>query len=118
MQEYKDGTFGDVKTLEELKELLSDPQEIEKTSAIHFGTEDELQQKKEITAIVKWYGETLLDVHNKLDMIIKHFKIYPIIGEDKERAWWREYIVKIASGVETLILLQKDIFNVFVKIAK
>lgn len=47
MQEYKDGTFGDVqKGTELLKKLCDDIDELEKTEAVHFGTEDELAKKK------------------------------------------------------------------------
>ena len=81
MQEYKDGTCGEMRPLKELfSKLENNPVELAKTSAVHFGTKEELESKKEVVAIVKWYGDTLLEVQNKLDKIIKHFNIYDIIG--------------------------------------
>ncbi len=82
MQEYKDGTFGVTKPLKELFEELKDnSEELEKTAAIHIGTKEELENKKEFLQIVKWYGESITEIKDKLNKIIKHFKIYDIIGD-------------------------------------
>ena len=94
MQEYNDGSFGDIKdSAELLKELADDLPELEKTKAIHFGTEEDLRDMKtkgtkgafgnserrsEDNSSVKDY---LRRVDEKLDKIIKHFKIYDIIGQ-------------------------------------
>jgi len=81
MQEYRDGTFGEVENASDIfKKLEESTEEMNNTKCIHFGTEEELNRQKDISEIVKWYGETLCDVNNKLDKIIKHFKIYDIIG--------------------------------------
>lgn len=92
MQEYHDGSFGDIKDgAELLKELSENSLELDKTKAVHFGTEEDLRAMK-----VKAHGafggqaeyqdgtsvkDYLRRVDDKLDMIIKHFKIYPIVGE-------------------------------------
>lgn len=82
MIEYNDGTFGEIKPNKELlKELFEKEDELNKIKTVHFGTEKELTEYKEIVEIIKEYGETLLDVNNKLDKIIKHLKIVEIIGE-------------------------------------
>ncbi len=86
MQEYKDGTFGEVAPAQEIvKKLLEKEAELDKTAAVHFGSPEYLealkQEKAEVSGVVKYYGETLLRIEEKLDRIIKHFKIYPIIGE-------------------------------------
>jgi len=87
MQEYNDGTFSEPKELSQLvKDLQENEGELERTKTIHFGSKEELEaiklEKVEVSGVVKYYGETLLRVESKLDMIIKHFKIYPIIGEE------------------------------------
>ncbi len=81
MQEYRDGTFGEVKPMKDLfKDLLDSEEELTKTSAIHIGSEEELKQKRELAEIVRFYGSAIKDVQDKLDKIIKHFKIYDTIG--------------------------------------
>lgn len=92
MQEFNDGTFGEIKEAEKFKEIFENPEELAKTKAIHFGTEKELKEirckkggafgqsniNEKDNKSVKEY---LRDVEEKLDMIIKHFKIVRIIGE-------------------------------------
>jgi len=43
MQEYRDGSFGDIMEADKFKELLGNPEELKKTKAIHFGTVSELE---------------------------------------------------------------------------
>ena len=48
MQEYNDGSFGEIKEGNSLfKELIDNPEEMQKTKAIHFGTAEELLKKKQ-----------------------------------------------------------------------
>jgi len=47
MQEYNDGTFSKILVQESLIDALSDPKEMAKTKAIHFGTYEELQAMKD-----------------------------------------------------------------------
>jgi len=46
MQEYRDGSYGEIKESSKLKDLFNDEQELSRTKAIHFGTEEELLKKK------------------------------------------------------------------------
>jgi len=93
MQEYNDGSFGDIKNAEDFSKLFDEENagDLAKTKAIHFGTEEELgniknktkgafgnsERRSEDNSSVKEY---LRNVDRKLDKIIKHFKIYDIIG--------------------------------------
>lgn len=44
MQEYHNGSFGEIKNnVDLLKELVDNPNELVKTKTIHFGTVDELE---------------------------------------------------------------------------
>ena len=66
---------------DEMKKILDDPEEMKDTAAIHFGSREELEQKKVVGELVRYYGDTMQDLTEKLDMVIKHFGIVPIIGE-------------------------------------
>ena len=45
MQEFHDGTFGEIKEDESLlKDLLNNAEERAKTKAIHFGTREQLEE--------------------------------------------------------------------------
>lgn len=47
MQEYQDGTYGEIQESRRLFEkLLGDPAELEKTRAVHFGTEEQLEEMR------------------------------------------------------------------------
>lgn len=46
MQEYRDGSFGEIQEPSKLSELFNNEQELAKTKAIHFGTQEELLRKK------------------------------------------------------------------------
>lgn len=86
MQEFNDGTFGPIKTIEELKDAFSQPEELARTKAIHFGTEEQLQKIKDLGEKINagegmGVKEYLRVIDDKLDMIIKHFKIVRIIGQ-------------------------------------
>ena len=79
MQEYRDGSYGDVLPKEEIfKKLLEDANECKKTVAVHLGTKEALENKKVLDGI-RFYGETFLRIEEKLDRIIKHFNIVHII---------------------------------------
>lgn len=47
MQEYKDGTFGEIKDASNFQKLFEDTAELEKTKAIHLGTHGELKSIRE-----------------------------------------------------------------------
>lgn len=90
MQEYNDGSFGQIMAADELDKVLNDANELARTKAIHFGTEEELQtiknktkgafgnpeRRSEDNSSVKDY---LKRVDKKLDMIIKHFNIVHLL---------------------------------------
>ena len=85
MIEYNDGRMGEIMPFEEAtKRALLE----EEVKAIHVGTEEKLrelkqfkeQETKEVAAVVAYYGETLIRLEEKLDLIIKHFNIVRIIG--------------------------------------
>lgn len=85
MIEYNDGKFGEIKELAEALKQINDFD----VKALHIGTPEELAERKrqreleeeEIGINVRYYGETLLRIEEKLDRIIKHFNIYPIVGK-------------------------------------
>lgn len=81
MQEYKDGSYGEILPKEDIfKKLMEDASEAERTVAVHLGTKEALENKKVLDGIM-FYGETFLRVEEKLDRIIRHFNIVKIIGE-------------------------------------
>ena len=90
MQEYNDGSFGNIMEADKLKEVLSNPMELAKTKKIHFGTYEELQAMKQKVEELEdkrssSVKDCLLRVEDKLDMIIKHFRIVRIIGDAEYR---------------------------------
>ena len=91
MIENNDGSFSAIQPPEELLKALQEKSELlERAKAIHFGTEEELeaikQERAEVSGVVRYYGETLQRIEEKVDMIIKYFGIVPIIGTRKEQA--------------------------------
>lgn len=45
-QEYRDGTFGEIKEGGDLlKDLANNPDEMARTKSVHFGTREELEEK-------------------------------------------------------------------------
>ncbi len=47
MQEYRDGTFGEIRERESLlKDLLNDKKELDRTKVIHIGTHEDLTAKR------------------------------------------------------------------------
>ena len=85
MQERNDGSFGDIMDGQELMEKLQkDAKELGNTKAIHFGTEESLKAMKEPQPESQnpmGTQDRLGRIEEKLDMVIKHFKIVRIIGE-------------------------------------
>ena len=86
MQEYNDGSFGDIKPFQAVKELLNDESEMKKTKAIHFGTEEQLERLKQkhqelLDAKDLSVNGHLIKIEDKLNMIIKHFNIVHIVGK-------------------------------------
>ena len=86
MIEYNDGTLGEIKPL---SEAFKEAQENPNVAAVHIGSMDRLKEiqkqltkseDKELSKIIKYYGETFQRIEQKLDMIIKHFNIVHIIG--------------------------------------
>lgn len=86
MIEYNDGSLGEIKPL---SEAFKEAQENPNVAAVHIGSMDRLKQMqkqltesedKELSEVVKYYGETFMRIEEKLDRIIKHFGIVKIIG--------------------------------------
>jgi len=78
MPEFNDGHLGevvplpDISTLTKFKALIEEKQE--QIKRVHYGEIDELQRFKDMR-------EAQVRIEDKLNMIIKHFNIVPIIGE-------------------------------------
>lgn len=64
MQEFKDGTFGDIKPFSEFMEKLSkmDEYEVENTKSFHFGTVRELQDIKMKKSLEQRFDDLEKDV--------------------------------------------------------
>lgn len=76
MQEYNDGSFGEIKEGSKLlKELSEDANEIERTRAIHFGSKEELEQMKIQGMNAKRITAKLEQLERKVNRIIVHFGI-------------------------------------------
>lgn len=74
MQEYRDGTFGEIEPASQLLEKLKDRQdELEKTAKIHVGTQDELEQLKSGNA--KRIMNKLEQLERKINRVIAHLGI-------------------------------------------
>lgn len=86
MIEYNDGKLGDIKSIAEcMQEAETNPN----VAAVHIGSMDKLKalqkqlndsEEKELSEVIKYYGETFMRIEKKLDMVIKHFNIVHIIG--------------------------------------
>ena len=80
MQEYNDGTFGEIMKPEDLRPLLDNPEEMAKTKAIHFGTVDELEtMKKKVEQLNEAKSDSVKDylfrIEKKLNRILIKLEI-------------------------------------------
>lgn len=78
MQEYQDGSFGEIQERESLIEkLASSKQELDKTKAIHFGTKEELEEirEKDDTKFKMDVSERLSRLEQKMNQVLLHFNI-------------------------------------------
>lgn len=76
MQEYRDGSFGEVKEGSELlKALADDAKELARTKSIHFGTREELEDQKVTGTNAKQIKRKLDQLERKLNMILVHLGI-------------------------------------------
>jgi len=76
MQEYKDGTYGEIKEGSALlKSLADDTNELEKTKAIHFGTKQELEQQKMTSGNAKRIMSKLEQLERKINRIMIILKV-------------------------------------------
>lgn len=76
MQEYNDGTFGEIKEDSKLlKELADDAPELERTKAIHFGSRQELEAQKLSGTNAKQIKAKLDQLERKVNRIICHLGI-------------------------------------------
>ena len=86
MIEYRDGHIGEIMSLPDLFKKLQEDGELEKVKAIHFGTREELVEKKyprDTETEDTRDRDRIIRIEEKLDRIIKHFEIYPIVGGGK-----------------------------------
>lgn len=75
MQEYNDGTFGEIQEGSDLlKKLADDPIEMARTKAIHFGTPGELEEQKITGTNAKQIKRKLDQLELKLDMVMDELK--------------------------------------------
>lgn len=74
MQEFRDGSFGPIRPAEELLEFLTNAQEIERTKALHFGTQQELEEIKNQKSVEQRLAKLEEDFENlkpvESDMIL------------------------------------------------
>ena len=76
MQEYNDGSFGRIKKGSDLlKELADNPDEMARTKAVHFGTEEELEAKKLSSGQAKRIMDKLEQLERKINRVIVALKI-------------------------------------------
>lgn len=76
MQEYKDGTFGEIKEGSKLlRELADSPEELEKTAAVHFGTRAQLEEQKMTSGNAKRIMNKLEQLERKINRVIAHLGI-------------------------------------------
>ncbi len=81
MQEYRDGSFGEIREGSELlKKLADNPDEMVRTKAVHFGTKDELQRMKFSNAQMDRLMRKMEQLDRKLSQIIVALHI-PTPGE-------------------------------------
>lgn len=81
MQEYKDGSFGQIQELEKLIKNLG-PEEFHKTKCIHFGTKEELETVKNN----KLKDVSFQDINNNIDNLEKKInKILLHLGLEKDK---------------------------------
>lgn len=76
MQEYKNGTFGEIEEGSELlKKLADDPEEMSRTKAVHFGTREQLEGQKMSGTNAKQIKSKLDQLERKLNLILIHIGI-------------------------------------------
>lgn len=76
MQEYNDGTYGEVKEGSELlKKLADDPVEMARTKAIHFGTPAQLEEERITGTNAKQIKRKLDQLERKLNLILIHLGV-------------------------------------------
>lgn len=76
MQEYRDGTFGDVQEGSDLlKKLASDEKELSRTKAVHFGERDELEAMKLNGTNAKQIKAKVDQLERKINRIMIHLGI-------------------------------------------
>lgn len=71
------GVLGEIKELsdeqvEALDKVKSLSKELKAKEGLHVGIKDELERHKQLIGEIK-------EINRKLDMIMKHFNIYPIV---------------------------------------
>jgi len=70
MQEYKNGSYGDIGPVSEIfAKLRGDPVELETTASVHFGSVEELTAKKMEPAVL----ERLDKLEKKINCLLLHF---------------------------------------------
>lgn len=73
MQEYNDGSFGKIqKGSELLKKLADDQEELSKTKAVHFGSEQELNELKLKSGNAKRLMKKMEQLERKINRILIH----------------------------------------------
>lgn len=76
MQEYNDGTYGEVREGSELlKKLADDPVEMARTKAIHFGTPTQLEEQKIAGTNAKQIKRKLDQLERKINLILIHLGV-------------------------------------------
>ena len=75
MQEYNDGSFGNILEADKLREVWNNPEELKKTKAIHFGTTEELiAMKNKVRQLEETKSTSVKDylfrIEKKLNRII------------------------------------------------
>lgn len=73
MQEYRDGTYGEIKDRADLlKELADDPTEMGRTKSVHFGSVEELEAQKLSGGNAKRIMAKLEQLERKLNRLLIH----------------------------------------------
>lgn len=77
MQEYRDGSYGPIRELDELKQAMDDKYEMARTKAIHFGERAELEaiKQQEGSLNTRRVLAKLEQLERKINRVIVHLGI-------------------------------------------
>jgi hypothetical protein len=85
MQEFRDGSLGPIRPVEELVDFLRNAQELERTKAVHFGTEHELEEVREKKS-VEWRLAKLEEEFEKMNPVKSNMILIPTAAQIKRYA--------------------------------